>query len=143
MPRWILLALLPACVSTLDVPRQGPCEDTLDCREGLVCIESTCEAVCDSASCSPFRCDSETNGCFETCETDAECTEVGSCEGDVCMSACEVLGCEDGFACNAASGACYELCYTDDECDGSYLCCNDAAIGVGSCGDAEWGNCYP
>ena len=116
----------------------GFCDGTGKCRDyptGSVCTPGTCQGaaligvgVCDGAGacrpgptmiCAPFQCDPSKGACFETCSSQAQCSDghacdaTGSCgkrmpgakcsKNDDCLSSF----CADGVCCNSAcTGAC-------------------------------------
>lgn len=121
----------------------GTCDGLGVCRKyvkGTECMPGACRGdaienvqACDGngnctetikVSCAPFACDSSTNGCFESCTTDAHCTKGKPCIHGMC-SGRQITHCTSHNQC--LSGYCV---------DG--VCCN-----YFRCSDLRWARCLP
>ncbi|MEM7135837.1 MAG: hypothetical protein AAF500_04615 [Myxococcota bacterium] len=102
----------------------GVCEDAalcagVDCDDGNVCTDDTCDpqtGLCDNIG--------------VTVQTPCDFSGLpGLCSVDTCVSACDLLDCDDGNSC------------TDDLCDPFAGTCGNGASADGSVCDAGFGVC--
>lgn len=68
-----------------------PCTQTIDCINGWVCREGTCDACVDDIECEGGTCDFSTGQCSTgnvgggSCQTDDECAMDEICDAGVCV----------------------------------------------------------
>jgi len=122
--------LCPSC------PSEDPCDDNMDCADGLVCIESGCDDL-DGAPIK--RCVFAGGG---ACTSDAMCPSGRECldvpgEGKRCVRTapgCDTnFDCVSGFTCEA--GGCVDRrvpCVLDEHCPMNHVCvsANDSSFCV-------------
>jgi hypothetical protein len=96
------------CIDEFMIEPVGRCDGAGNCNQ-------------EPTSCSPFRCDANTNACRVRCETSAECAPGAECLNGVCGRAlgtsctndgeCTSRNCAHGVCC---ATACFGLC---ERCD--------------------------
>jgi hypothetical protein len=148
-----------------EIPSETSCTDTRDndCDGNSDCADSNCSGqtcttptggvgACSGGSCicTATEAAGETtcnDGLDNDCDGNADCADVGSCNGDLCDPQGHVCG---GGSCSVCPGGTTEplaLCNDglDNDCDGDADCddqdCDGATCGPGSTCDFATGNC--
>lgn len=127
----------------------GNCNDDVDCEDGFVCLDYSCQpktsscqegrlACTEASQCDSNRCDD--GCCVAQCASRLECAAGEECEAGVCRKPTDT-GCKKNDDCRGAlafckAGACVGcLDHADCSADGSRICSpqNQCAMAPGRC----------
>lgn len=112
MKPWMTLLLLaisaPGCIKTAPA-----CASTVECEEGLACVEEECRPVecLASEDCAINNFCDRSYKCVEGCESADDCLAGEECNSGECVSfGCRdtQLDCQYGEFCDTTTGECYQ-----------------------------------
>jgi hypothetical protein len=137
----------PTCGGGACLPTSAPCDATLPCCEGSLCIDGTCKDLCAGVTCTASdqchvagTCDPSTGACSNPIAPDG----TGCNDGNACTQtdACQAGACVGG---NPVTCTASDECHVAGTCDTSTGACSNPNAQNGifcSTGICESGACY-
>ncbi len=105
------------------------CETAADCKDGLACIDKTCQLCKADADCGDgMACKAGQCVAKPECSTDDDCGDGKVCKANKCTACAADAECGPGGKCQAGACARPKACKSDEECEEDEDCVNGRCL---------------
>lgn len=128
-------------------PKTAACDSNEDCKDGLVCIDKTCQVCTADEQCGPgMACDDGACVAKPECVKDADCDDGKVCQAGRCQACAQDSECGPGGNCEAGVCQRAKACKADEDCEDDEDCvdgfCQKPWAGGGDAGSCTLETVY-